>query len=189
MEIQLQHSSVKKKEKGKVKDKVKKKGRAIESLFRTLAKNQYRLMQMIDRKVNVMISANAIILTILIGTRFLEDIVGSANNHLYLLAGTSLLSILFALFTMRPFHLNGAATGLEENKMLNYDVIRSLSAQEYKEKMKQVTQNDEDIYESMTEDIYFIGRTIKLKHILLGISAFFFWVGLTVTMIAMVLPT
>jgi hypothetical protein len=42
--------------------------RGVETLFRLLSKNQYTLNTMIDRKSNILISINALILSIIIGT-------------------------------------------------------------------------------------------------------------------------
>lgn len=42
--------------------------RGVETLFRLVSKNQYTLNSMIDRKSNILISINALILSIIIGT-------------------------------------------------------------------------------------------------------------------------
>lgn len=42
--------------------------RGVETLFRLVSKNQYTLNGMIDRKSNILISANALIFSIIIGT-------------------------------------------------------------------------------------------------------------------------
>ena len=42
--------------------------KGVETLFRLLSKNQYTLNAMIDRKSNILISINALILSIVLGT-------------------------------------------------------------------------------------------------------------------------
>ena len=82
--------------------------RGVETLFRLLSKNQYTLNTMIDTKSNILISINALILSLILGT-----VMGqlSTDPHLIfpivMMLFTNLASIAFAIFATRPELVHG----------------------------------------------------------------------------------
>jgi len=77
--------------------------RGAETLFRLVSKNQYTLNTMIDRKSNILISVNALILSIIIGTVYSQM---DSDPHLIypvvMILITNLISIAYAIFATRP---------------------------------------------------------------------------------------
>lgn len=77
--------------------------RGVETLFRLLSKNQYTLNTIIDRKSNILITINAIMISIIVSI-VLNQI--STDPHLIyailLMLITNLASITYAVFATRP---------------------------------------------------------------------------------------
>lgn len=156
----------------------KAKAKSIESLFRTLSKNNYRLQQMIDRKANILISVNAIILSFIITVRF-SGVERLPNEVPFLILLLScLLSMILSLMSVRPFLVTKAGLGMQDNNLVNIETIKSLSLKAYKDKMNTVLSDDNTVYDAMVEDIFFIGKNIHRKHIILQLSATVFVIGL-----------
>lgn len=163
-------------------ERIKKiKGKSIESLFRTLSKNNYRLQQMIDRKANILISVNSIILSIIISIKFVNIATFENQNTIIILTLSAAISIFFALAAVRPFVINTQMLNMKSNNLLNIEAIKSNTIDQYKTKMNEVLENDNSVYDSMTEDIFFIGKNIHRKHILLQLSASIFFFGLLIS--------
>ena len=77
--------------------------RGAETLFRLVSKNQYTLNTMIDRKSNILISINALILSIILGTVYGQ--LDSDPHLIYpvvMMLLTNIISIAFAIFATRP---------------------------------------------------------------------------------------
>ncbi|MEL6989181.1 MAG: Pycsar system effector family protein [Bacteroidota bacterium] len=165
------------------------KGKSVESLFRTLSKNNYRMLQMIDRKGGILISLNAIIVSIIISIKSSGIIPDAADFMPVILLITCPLSMILSLFAIRPFAVRSSSLGMQENNLVNIDVIQELDIQDYKAKMNNVLRDDNRVYDAMTEDLFFIGKNIHRKHKFLQWSAAIFVVGFLSTAILRLLST
>ncbi len=78
--------------------------RGVETLFRLLSKNQYTLNSMIDTKSNILISINALILSLILGTVMSQL---ERDPHLIypviLMLLTNLISIAYAIFLKKAY--------------------------------------------------------------------------------------
>lgn len=156
-------------------------GKSIESLFRTLSKNNYRLQQMIDRKANILVSVNTIILTLILSFKYSDLHLTIPGISIYILFSTCLASMLLALMSVRPFVVSTKSLKMRKNNLVNIAVIQQLSISDYKIKMNEILKLDDLVYDAMTEDIFFIGKNIQRKHWLLQLSATVFVLGLIIT--------
>ena len=97
--------------------------RGVETLLRLASKNHYTLNTMVDRKSSILISINAIILSIIIGTVMNQL---DQDPHLVvpviLMLVTNLISIVYAIFTTRPVLSHGKLDQTKKN-LLNRQSI------------------------------------------------------------------
>ena len=78
--------------------------RGLQTLFRTLSRNHYNLIKMIDNKARILLTMNSIIISVLLGASFMDS---SANPEVInysskIIFRFSMLSMLFALVSMLP---------------------------------------------------------------------------------------
>lgn len=193
--IPLEHSTEKSKTKiPKTKDagvKRKKKSsakdRARQTLFKTLSQNNYRLQEMIDRKANILISVNAIILSILLGTSFMQSsFVMSSNLHVIVLLSSSTLSVIGALIAIKPFLIESSDKSWQGTNLLSFETSRKLDLKHYKSLVNDTIKKEKKIYNAMIEDIYFISKNVNRKHGFLNASAMIFALGLMISSVIMI---
>ncbi len=163
------------------------KDRARQTLFKTLSQNNYRLQAMIDRKANILISVNAIILSILLGTSFMQStFVMSSNLHIVILLSSSTLSIVGALIAIKPFLIGSSDKSWHGTSLLSFETSRKLDLKHYKSLVKDTIKKEKRIYDAMIEDIYFISKNVNRKHGFLNASAMIFAIGLMISSVIMI---
>lgn len=155
--------------------------KGTETLFRLVSKNQYTLNTMIDRKSNILISVNALILSIIIGT-VLNEL--DKDPHLLLPAivilGTNLLSIAFAIFATRPELIHG---GGETNNLMFYGNFHDMDEADYTQKLTDLIYQGDELYKIIAKDTFHLGKTINRKFKLLRKSFDVFLTGIIISVI------
>ncbi|UTW66348.1 hypothetical protein KFE94_17110 [bacterium SCSIO 12643] len=161
--------------------------RGIQTLFRTTSKNHYTLNEMVDRKANIMITVNSIILTVIIGGVIQLPGTDAANFNMSvaLLSLASFLSVVFAVIAIAPNKTQGRFT-MEEIKnkqgnLLYFGNFHDMTFKDYEWGMLQKLNDSDYLYSSMIKDIYFLGQTLDRKYKLIRISLVTFIVGLTLS--------
>lgn len=173
----------------KLKKLSKRDDRGIQTLFRLTSRNHFTLNAMVDRKANIMISINSIILSVMIG-----GLVGGLSKawdiHLVpvlLLILTSALSIISAVLSIRPEVSHGEFTREElearKGNLLFYGNFLKIPLKEYEREMLQLLNDRNYLYLSMIRDIYFLGETLNRKNRLLRISLNVFMAGVVVAVV------
>jgi hypothetical protein len=158
--------------------------RGVETLFRLLSKNQYTLNTMIDRKSNILISINALILSIIIGT-VMKDIY--ADPHLIypvvMILITNLISITYAIFATRPELVHGNRC---TNNVMFYGNFQDMEENEYIDNITQLMNQGDELYKTIAKDTYYLGKTIDGKFKLLRKSFNIFLIGIILSVIAFI---
>jgi hypothetical protein len=158
--------------------------RGVETLFRLLSKNQYTLNTMIDTKSNILISINALILSLILGT-----VMGqlSSDPHLIypiiMILMTNLTSIAFAIFATRPelVHVKSEAKNL-----MFYGNFQDMDENEYVNNITNLMNEGDELYKTIAKDTYHLGKTIDRKFKLLRKSFNIFLIGIILSVIAFV---
>lgn len=177
----------KKSEKEKDKDEKKKPG--VETMFRTTGTNHIRLSSMADSKANIMISVNAIIISVLLSVllRKLEDYPNFILPAILFLA-TSVTTIVFAVLATRPNVTSGRFTEEDiKNKKANllfFGNFHQMSYPEYEEGMDTIIKNTDYLYSNMIHDIYNLGVVLGRKYRLLRLAYNTFMFGIVASVIA-----
>jgi predicted metal-dependent HD superfamily phosphohydrolase len=165
--------------------------RTVESLFRNTSRNQMRLIQLADYKANLVISVNALIISVILSVLVTKL---DANKYLELptlmLILTSVSTIVVAMAASRP-NINLAKLSkrrfakLEKN-MLFFGHFYKKSLSEYKEIIKETISNKPELYDSLSRDIYYQGLIllIKFRYIILAYNIF--TIGLIASILAFI---
>lgn len=162
--------------------------RGIQTMFRTTSRNHYTLNQMVDRKANIMISVNAIILSLI-----LSRIIGTIdtfcihNAPILLMLITSVVSIIFAIIAITPSQSHGEFTEQEvrekQGNLLYFGNYHNMAFREYNWGMLQMLNDSDYLYTSMIKDLYFLGQMLNRKYKHIRISLGVFMIGFVFTVI------
>ncbi|MCC1483172.1 Pycsar system effector family protein [Winogradskyella immobilis] len=158
--------------------------RGVETLFRLLSKNQYTLNTMIDTKSNILISINALILSLILGTVMSQL---STDPHLIfpivMMLFTNLASIAFAIFATRPELVHGKR---EAKNLMFYGNFQDMEEDEYISKVTNLMNEGDELYKTIATDTYHLGKTIDRKFKLLRKSFNIFLIGIILSVIAFI---
>ena len=159
--------------------------RGAETLFRLVSKNQYTLNTMIDRKSNILISINALILSIILGTVYSQ--LDNDPHLIYpvvMMLLTNIISIAFAIFATRPELKHGEE---KTNNLLFYGNFNDMEEDEYVAEMTGLMYQGDELYKTIAKDTFHLGKTIDKKFKLLRKSFHVFLGGIIISVLAFIL--
>ncbi|MEM9546602.1 MAG: Pycsar system effector family protein [Bacteroidota bacterium] len=158
--------------------------RGLQTLFRTLSRNHYNLIKMIDNKASILLTINSIIISIILGAAYM---VNNANidhisSHAVVIFRFSIVSMVIALLAMLPHKYHNPQKSGHKGSLYagNYS---KMSIEEYRNEMKRIMTNGHNIYNEMIDDLYYLGKAINIKHKLLLASFIVFIGGLLVAVV------
>lgn len=173
----------------KKKEKIVKPERGVETMFRTTSTNHIRLSSMADSKAHIMISVNSIIISVILSVlvRRIEDYPNMVIPSIIFLT-TAVLTVIFSVLATRPNVTSGVFTKTDIEKknanLLFFGNFYKMQLEEYQWGMKQMMNDSEFLYSSMTRDIYYLGVVLGHKYKLLRISYNIFMFGLIISVLA-----
>ncbi|MEM6394736.1 MAG: Pycsar system effector family protein [Bacteroidota bacterium] len=155
--------------------------RGIQTLFRTLSRNHYNLLKMVDNKASIVLTVNSILISLLMGAMYIAP----ESNRIIIATGAkilirfSMLSMIFALFSMLPHRYIGKKFKKSGYKGSLYaSNFARLSLSDFQKEFQRIMTNGETVYDEMIKDLYFLGRSVRIKQRLLIISVGVFLIGL-----------
>ena len=155
--------------------------RAIQALFRTVSRNHYQLLKMIDNKASIVLTVNSIIISLLMGALYIS---AEAQRPVVrvpaaILINCSMFSMVFALISMLPHKYFGKIYRNSDYEGSLYAAnFARRSLEEFEAEIQRITASGQSIYKEITRDLYFLGRSIHGKQIVLFISVGIFLLGL-----------
>ncbi|MBO9152323.1 Pycsar system effector family protein [Chitinophaga sp. GCM10012297] len=174
------------------KEKEKRPERGVETMFRTTSTNHIRLSSMADSKANIMISVNAIIISVLLSVllRKLEDYPNFILPAIIFLT-TSVTTIVFSVLATRPNVTSGRFTDLDirskKANLLFFGNFHQMTYQEYEQGMETIMKEGEYLYSNMIHDIYNLGVVLGRKYRLLRVAYNTFMYGIVASVLAFVI--
>ena len=176
------------------KNKAKTPERGIETMFRVTLKNHITLSNIADTKANILLSVNAIIVSLV-----LSNLVSKLDNpsNDYLIWPTTIfviftvLSIILSIMATRPNVTSGKFTKEDvANKKVNllfFGNFHKMSLKDFEWAMGEMMQDREYLYSSMKKDLYFLGLVLDKKYKILRLTYSVFMIGIIVSVIAFAL--
>ncbi len=180
-----------KKEALKAKYKTESPDRGIQTLFRVTLKNHLTLSDIADTKANILLSVNAIIISVA-----LSNLIPKLDNpsNTYLIYPTvifitfSVISMVLAVLATRPNVTSGKFTkeDVEQKKvnLLFFGNFHKMQLDEYEWAIKELVKDKDYIYSSLTKDLYFLGLVLDRKYKILRYTYTIFIIGIVISVIA-----
>ena len=165
--------------------------RATQTFFRVNYRNHINLSAIADNKANIMISVNAILISVIISILSYQNI--AESNPMVLLPVvifliTGLISLIFAVLSIRPkvTQLNHDKQGIEEIKknIVFFGNFVQLDLDQYEEAMDAMLRDGELMYGNMTRDLYYLGKVLDKKYRYLTTAYNIFMLGFIATVIS-----
>lgn len=166
-------------------------GRGVETMFRVTLRNHLSLSSIADTKANILLSVNAIIISLVLAN--LVSKLDNPSNH-YLIVPT----VIFTLFTVTSIILSILATSpkVTRRKITRDDVVNrrvnllffgnfyQMKLGEFEWAMSEILKDRDYLYSSLTKDLYFLGKVLDKKYRLLRITYMVFMVGIIISVCA-----
>ncbi len=189
----LQESIIEREQKRKVTlDLAIKYSRGVDSMFRLTARNQINLSSIADNKSNILISLNGIIISLgLVGlaSKFDENPAIILPTIIFLVF--SLTTIILAILSTKPHISSGKFTrnDIKQKKvnLLFFGNFYNMELNEYEWAIKEMINDDQYLYSTMTKDQFFLGKVLAKKYKLLRWAYNVFMIGLVISVFAFLL--
>lgn len=178
----------------KKKEKSEKTDRGVDTLFRVTLGNHTRLSGIADSKANILLSVNAIIISIALSS-IIPKLDSPKNAHLviptFIMLMSSVITIIFAILSTRPKVTSGIFTREDvEAKKVNlmfFGNFYKMPLHEYDWAMNEMMKDRDYLYSTMIKDLYYLGLVLQRKYNLLRIAYNLFMTGIIITVIAFVI--
>lgn len=182
------------KKKKKKNSKKLKTSRGVDTLFRITLSNHTRLSGIADSKANILLSVNAVIISIALSS-IIPKLDSPSNSYLivptFIMLMFSVISIIFAILSTRPKVTTGTFTrqDIEDKKvnLLFFGNFFKMPLEEYEWAVNEMMKDDKYLYNSMIKDLYFLGLVLEKKYSLLRITYNIFMLGIIVSVISFVI--
>ena len=166
--------------------------KSAQMMFKTTLRNHIDLTSIADNKANIMLSINALIITVT-----MPLLASNVKGNMYLLIPTSILlltctlSIIFATLATTPVPTSGTTDlskiGSGNTNLFFYGNFWRMGLGEFKGAIKEVAGNDKELDDSVMNDLYFLGIALGKKFQRLRICYSIFMYGITLTVLAFAL--
>ncbi|MCB0684103.1 MAG: hypothetical protein KDC32_24835, partial [Saprospiraceae bacterium] len=162
----------------------------VQTFFRTSYRNHINLSAIADNKANIMISVNAILISVLISILSYKNI--TETNPMVLMPVvifliTGLSSLIFAVLSARPkvTSLLRAELPAEEKRknIVFFGNFVQLPPEEYEEALDAMFGDTELLYGNMARDLYNLGKVLDKKYRYLTVSYNVFMMGFVATVV------
>ena len=167
--------------------------RGIETMFRITLNNHTKLSQIADSKANILLSVNAIIISIALST-LIPKLDAPRNAHLVIPSFVTIMfsvaCIILAIMSTRPKVSSGTFTRkeIEEKKvnLLFFGNFYKMPMEEYIWAMKEMMKDRQYLYDTMIKDLYYLGVVLNRKYTLLRLTYTVFTIGIIASVVAFV---
>ncbi|WP_326982231.1 Pycsar system effector family protein [Chryseobacterium sp. MYb264] len=193
IEKKLEKEEDKKESSGSKKEKEKevKPDRSVDTLFRVTLNNHTRLSDIADSKANILLSVNAIIISVCLSV-LVPKLDAPKNSHLvipsFILLLSSVLTIIFAILSTKPNVTKTKFTNEDvQNRKVNllfFGNFHQMLFDDYHNAMKDLIKDRDYIYDSMVKDLYFLGKVLDRKYKLLSTTYKIFMAGIIISVLS-----
>jgi len=191
-DVEVKKEKKKKKDKEKS-EKLERPDRGIDTMFRVTLNNHTRLSEIADSKANILLSVNAIIISIALSS-LIPKLDAPANAHLivptFIMMLFSTTSIVFAILSTRPKVTTGTFTrkDIEDRKvnLLFFGNFYKMPMAEYEWAINDMMKDRDYLYNAMIRDLYLLGKVLNRKYNLLRITYNIFMAGIIISVTAFV---
>ncbi len=168
--------------------------RGIETMFRVTLRNHITLSDIADTKANILLSVNAIIVSLVLAN-LLPKLDNPSNEYLVyptvIFVLFTVASMILSIVATRPNVTSGEFTreDVEQKKvnLLFFGNFHKMPLQDFEWAMNELMQDKDYLYNSMIKDLYFLGKVLRRKYQILRWTYSIFMIGIVVSVIAFAL--
>ncbi|MUP46872.1 HD domain-containing protein [Gramella sp. BOM4] len=168
--------------------------RSIQTLFRVTLRNHIKLSDIADSKANILLSVNAIIISLAIAN-LIPKLEAASNRHLLIpslvLILFSVASMILSILSTRPNVTSGEFTKEQvENRDVNllfFGNYHKMPFEQFKWGMNKLMKDKDYVYEMLMLDLHLLGKVLHRKYILLRLTYTVFMVGIILSVVAFIL--
>jgi predicted metal-dependent HD superfamily phosphohydrolase len=174
------------------KDKTGLVSKGIQTMLRLTSGNHLKLSDMADSKANILISVNAIIISVVLGVlaRKLQEETYLKIPTLIFLA-SAVITIVLSILATRPKISEGKFTpediAAKKTNLLFFGNFYKATWEEYNTAMKTMMVDTDYLYGSLVKDIYYLGVILGRKYRLIRLAYNVFMIGIILSVIAFVI--
>jgi predicted metal-dependent HD superfamily phosphohydrolase len=165
--------------------------RGVQTLYRVTLRNHLKLSDIADTKANILLSVNAIIISLA-----LSNLIPKLDNpsNTYLLIPTiifvlfSVVSMVLSVLATRPNVTRGEFTKEDvENKSVNllfFGNFHKMKLKDFEWAISELINDKDYLYNSLTKDLYFLGKVLDRKYRILRLTYTIFMIGIITSVVA-----
>jgi len=165
--------------------------RGIETMFRVALRNHITLSDIADTKANILLSVNAIIISVAL-SNLLPKLDNPSNSYLIyptlMFLTFTVVCIVLSVLATRPNVTKGKFTKEDvANKKVNllfFGNFHQMQLKDFEWAMEEMMQDKSYLYGSLTKDLYFLGLVLNRKYNLLRTTYTVFMIGIVISVIA-----
>ncbi len=173
----------------------KKKGnlpeRGVETMFRVTLRNHITLSDIADTKANILLSVNAIIVSLVL-SNLIPKLDNPSNGYLIYPTVVFVLftvaSMILSVIATRPNVTSGEFTREDVAKkkinLLFFGNFHKMPLEDFEWGMNEMMQDRDYLYNSMIKDLYFLGKVLHRKYSILRWTYAIFIIGIVVSVIS-----
>jgi len=163
--------------------------KGIQTMLRLTSENHIALSEMADSKANILISVNAIVISLILSIlirKIQVDTYLTIPTMMFL--ATSVITIVLAILATRPKITQGRFSREDivhgSTNLLFFGNFYKSSLDDYKWAMSMLMRDPNYLYGALVDDIYYLGVVLGRKYNLLSRAYSIFMIGLVLSVIA-----
>ncbi len=163
--------------------------KGMQTMLRLTSSNHIQLSEMADSKANILISVNAIIISVI-----LSVLLRKLQTDPYLTIPTimflafSVITIVIAILATRPKVSMGTFNEIDivnkETNLLFFGNFHKMTHEQYENAMRTMMRDSDYLYSSIIKDIFYLGQVLGIKYKLIRLAYNIFMVGIVVCVCA-----
>ncbi len=169
-------------------------GRGVDTVFRVTLRNHISLSSIADTKANILLSINSVIISIALSS-LIPKLDNESNYFLVwptlILMLFSVTSVILAVLVTRPKiskeKVNQEMIENKETNILFFGNFYQMSLREFEKGMDYLFKHEDVLYNSLTQDLYYLGLVLARKYKILRTAYTVFLIGVVVSSIAFIL--
>ncbi|MCK0131710.1 DUF5706 domain-containing protein [Flavobacteriaceae bacterium F08102] len=165
--------------------------RGIQTFYRVALRNHIKLSDIADTKANILLSVNAIIISLVL-SNLLSKLDNPSNSYMIVPTAIfivfSVIAMILSVLATRPNITRGEFTKQDViDKKVNltfFGNFHKMELKEYEWAISELLLDKDYVYSSLTKDLYFLGKVLDRKYRILRVTYTIFIVGIVVSVLA-----
>ncbi|WP_418510994.1 Pycsar system effector family protein [Corallibacter sp.] len=165
--------------------------RGIQTFYRVALRNHIKLSDIADTKANILLSVNAIIISLVL-SNLMSKLDSPSNQYLIIPTAiftvSSVISMVLSIIATKPNITRGEFTKEDvENKDVNltfFGNFHKMELNEYQWAINELLKDKDYVYSSLTKDLYFLGKVLDRKYRILRLTYNIFMIGMIISVLS-----